>query len=626
MARRLAAILAADVVGYSRLMGADEAGTLAALRAHREELFEPKVAAHDGRIVKLMGDGVLAEFPSAVEAVLCAVEIQRGLAARNAGVPEEQRIQFRIGVNLGDVISEDDDIFGDGINIAARLEELAEPGGICLSSTVHLQVRNKVDVGFKDLGKKNLKNIAYRVHVFSVTLDSETMPALQTSKVWRRHPAVLFAGILLVPIVLVAGAYVGWLKLQIPDMEPASVQRMALPLPDRPSIAVLPFSNISGDPEQDYFADGMTEDIITGLSHFKDLFVVARNSVFTYKGKPVKVQVVSEELGVRYVLEGSVRKAGNKIRVTAQLVDAVAGHHIWAKKFDRELTEIFSLQDEITQEIVAATGAIGGGRGALQQAELERISRKPTESLQAYDFFLRGVSHIDRLTKEDNLEARRLFQKAIDLDPSYAGAYGQLAWTHLVDVYMDYSESPELSLKTARRLAEQAVAVDSSDPKSHWALATVNHFEQKDDRAIAEYQEAIEFNPNDADILSEYGNILAMAGRPEDGLQHIKKAMRLNPYHPEWYSWNLGTAYFASGQYEDVIAVLSPLTIDALQIYALLAASYAHLNQSDNAQAEIVKMQRIEPNISLNRPELGYRTMINRQDYIDGLRKAGLPE
>lgn len=621
--RRLSAILAIDMVGYSRLVEASEEATLARHKAHRKELIDPKIAEHHGRIVKSTGDGLLVEFPSVVDAVRCAVFVQLAMPAREGTGPEDQRIAYRIGINLGDIVFEDGDIFGDGVNIAARLQQMAEPGGICVSRTVVNHVKGKINSKFEDLGEKSVKNIVQPVQVYRVLMEPEaagTGTRLGRRRLWPSLVAAA-AGVV---IAVAAGAI--WWRTEIPLIEPASVEQMAFPLPDKPSLAVLPFNNLSGDPEQDYFADGMTEDIITGLSHFKSLFVVSRNSVFTYKNKPINVRDVSEELGVRYVLEGSIRRSGNKIRITAQLVDAIAGHPLWAKKFDRDLKEIFALQDEIAQEIVAVTGAIGGGRGALQQAELERISRKPTKSLQAYDYFLRGVSHIDRLTKENNLEARGLFQKAIDLDLSYADAYGQLAWTHLVDVYMDYSESSELSLEMARRLAEQAVALDPFNPKSHWALATVYHFEQKDDRALAEFQAAIEFNPNDADILSEYGNILAMAGNPEEGLQYIKKAMRLNPYHPEWYSWNLGNAYFAAGRYEDVIAVLSPVTINALQIHSLLAASYAHLDRIDDAQAEIAKMQIIKPDISLDQPELGYQTMSNRQDYIEGLRKAGLPD
>jgi class 3 adenylate cyclase/TolB-like protein len=410
--RRLAAILAADVVGFSRLMGEDEAGTLAALKTHLEELIEPTVAAHEGRVVKLMGDGVLAEFPSAVEAVRCAIEVQRAMVERNAEVPEARQIQFRIGVNLGDVISEGDDIYGDGVNVAARLEGLAEPGGICLSSTVHLQVRNKVDVGFQDLGEKDLKNIAYPVHVFGVLLDGEPAPAPQPTKAWPRGPAVQFLGMLLVVMILLGGGYVGWLKLQSLDTEPASVERMALPLPEKPSIAVLPFGNI-------------TNDIITDLSKFKNVFVIASNSTFTYKGKPVKVQQVAEELGVRYVLEGSVQRTSERVRINAQLIDATTGQHLWAERYDRDTQNLFAIKDEIIETIVATLTF------KVDTVERERVFRKDTENLEAYDYYLRGRDTWFGWTKEANAEAGKLFEKAIELDPNYARAYGFLTWVHV---------------------------------------------------------------------------------------------------------------------------------------------------------------------------------------------------
>jgi len=557
--------------------------------------------------------------------VTCAVAIQAGMAERNAHVPEEQQINFRIGVHLGDVIVEGDDLYGDGVNIAARLEGLAVAGGICISRQALDQVENKLGLSYESLGEREVKNIARPVTAYRVVIDGEACRVQAAMK--RRAPYTSqMAGSVTVVLLIVAGVIAFWWQPWIFDKRQPSIVETALPIPEGPSIAVLPFINISDDPSQEYFADGMAEDLMTDLSRFSGLLVVARTSSFIYKRKTVDVRQVGRELGVRYVLEGSVRQVGGRVRINVQLVDTTSGGHLWAQRFDRELSDIFAVQDEITERVVGAIGAIGGGRGALQQAELERVTGKPTESLQAYDFFLRGIFHIDRLTKEDNLRAREMFQKAIEYDPNYARAYGQLAWTYLIDVYMDFGDSPDESLREAHRLAEKAVAVDASDPKAHWALATVYHFQQKDDRAIAKYQEALALNPNDADVLAEYGSILAMAGRSGEGLEQIRKAMLLNPYYPEWYAWDLGLAHFMAKEYEEVIVVLDPLTIDALQIHTLLAASYAHLDRYEEAQNEIAEILRIKPDISLSAPGLGYRSMTDRQAYIDGLRKAGLPE
>ena len=382
--RKLVAILSADVVGYSRMMGADESGTLAALKTHRNELVDPKIAEHNGRIVKLMGDGLLAEFASAVDAVRCAVAIQRAMAERNTEVPEDRRFLFRVGVNVGDVIIEGDDIYGDGVNVAARLQEIAEPGEIHISRTARDHVRDKLDIPLEDLGERAVKNIARPVRVFRVVTDGASGRAPQ-----RRRPppggqqrrAMLVAAAISAAILL---AVLGWQRPWSPELQPASVARMAFPLPDKPSIAVLPFANLSGDPEQEYFADGITEDIITALSRFAGIFVISRNSVYTYKGKPAKVQRVSEELGVRYVLEGTVQRAGDRVRVHAQLIDATKGHHLWAERIDSAESDVFALQDEVTQKIVAALAV------EVTAAEAERVKRKDTVKFTAYDYVLRG--------------------------------------------------------------------------------------------------------------------------------------------------------------------------------------------------------------------------------------------
>jgi len=419
MARRLAAILAADVVGYSRLIRADEEGTLAALKRLREEVIDPGMAAHDGRIVKLMGDGVLAEFGSVVDAVRLAVQVQEGVAERNAELPEERRIAFRVGINLGDVVIDGDDIHGDGVNVAARLEALAEPGGICISAAVHDQVRDRLDLHFEDLGERQVKNLDRPVHV------------------WR------------------------WATEASPLAAALSATSAPLALPDKPSIAVLPFDNMSGDPDQEFFADGMAEDIITALSRMPWFFVIARNSSFTFKGRAVDVKQVAAELGVKYVLEGSVRKAGNRLRITAQLIDATTGKHVWAERYDREIADLFEVQDEVTRSIVGAVAP------EFLSAESQTARRKDPAQLDAWECVVRGRGHLWKLAREDAAEARELFERAIALAPSGEFGTSDLALVYFLESFYRWSDDPQESLAAMLRTAEQAVAADDQDP---WAL------------------------------------------------------------------------------------------------------------------------------------------------------------
>jgi adenylate cyclase len=444
--RRLTTILSADVVGYSRLMADDESGTLAQLKTHRKELFEPKTTEYHGRTVKLMGDGTLMEFASVVDAVNFAVDVQQAMVQRNASVPEDCQIKYRVGINIGDVIVEGDDIYGDGVNIAARLEGLAEPGGICVARNVFNQVRNKVELGFENLGEQAVKNIAEPVGVYRIALREK-------------------------------------------NARPVAYELEAPPLPDKPSIAVLPFENMSGDPEQEFFADGMAEEIITALSRYRWFFVIARNSSFTYKGRAVDVTQVAKELGVRYVLEGSVRKAGNRVRVTAQLIDATTGSHIWAERYDRELDDIFALQDEITETIVAAV------EPELGAVERERAGRRPPGNLDAWGLYQRGLWHFYADPTRCGMdEAKRLFQRACELDPGFAAAYAELAWTHESDIHRGLTDDPEASLEQAARAAEKAVALDARDAAGRCALGRVHIFRRAYDKAIAEMEEAVGLN------------------------------------------------------------------------------------------------------------------------------------
>ena len=584
MQRRLAAILAADVVGYSRLLSEDEAATLSALKAHINELIEPKVAEHHGRIVKLMGDGVLAEFPSAVEAVFCAIEIQSAVDERNTAVPEDRRIVFRIGINIGDVVAEGDDIYGDGVNVAARLEALSEAGGICISDDVHRILEGKSDLAFEDAGQHKVKNIARPVQV------------------WRWTPTAGEAK-----------------KFGTKSSEPR-------PLLEKPSIAVRPFANLSDDAAQTYFSDGITDDIITELSRFRDLLVIARNSSFAYHDKEVEAQDVASDLSVRYVLEGSVRTAGERIRITAQLVDAETGHHIWAERYNRDLTDVFSVQDEIAQT-VAATVA-----GRLKVSAQDRAVRKVTESLEAYDFLLRGQSIVGD-TAENNLRARRAFEKAAELDPSCARAYAGQAQHHLIDWFCGWGESSDSSFRQALACATKAVKLDNADSKAQWMLGHIHTFGGEFEAAEVHLKRALDLNPNDADALCFMGLFLSQTGRAHESIDCFTAAMRLNPYFPSFYLWNLGGAYYNARRYEDALAPLKEFTgqhPNFIRPRKLLAATLAQIGRIEEARAVMDEVLAVEPDANIGQEgELGRRQYKGQNDldhWLEGLRKAGLPE
>ena len=578
MERRLAAILAADVVGYSRLMGEDEEGTLARLNACRE-FIDGLVNDHRGRVFGSAGDSVIAEFASPVEAVRCGVEIQQELETRNAELPEDRRMQFRIGVNLGDVMAEGENLFGDGVNIAARLEQLAEPGGIHISDDVYRQVEGKIDVAFDDLGEQRLKNVAKPVRVYSVNFRKD-------------------------------GTTNG-------SSEPPT-------LPDKPSIAVLPFVNISGDPEQEYFADGITEDIITALSRFRALFVMARTSSFTFKAKSVTAQDVGRELGVRYVVEGSVRRAGERVRITVQLIDATTGGHLWAERYDRDLGDIFAVQDEVTGTIVGTLA------GRLSAQDLERAKRKPPESLQAYDYVLQAKALIAD-SKENNHHSRALYEKAIELDPACAPAYSGLANTHLIDWTSGWSGSPERSITQAFEIAKKALALDDADSTTLRRMASIQLFRKKHEEANLHLKRALSINPNDADTLAARGLLLIYLGRPEEAIDSVTEARRLNPYHPAFYLWFLGLAYYTSRQYERAIESLKEAigrSPNFVAPHRHLAACYGQLGRIEDALAESEAIRRLDPHSTLASvmSTTAYKDRADLEHYLDGLRKAGLPE
>jgi TolB-like protein len=579
MERKLTAILAADVAGYSRLMAVDEESTLATLRAWRA-VVERLIGGHGGRVFGGAGDSLAAEFPSVVNAVRCAVEIQRELGRCNSELPESRRMCFRIGVNLGDVMVAANELFGDGVNIAARLEALAEPGGVCISGSVYDQIEGKIALVCDPMGEQAVKNIPKPVRVYRLRIESSHSLGLG---------------------------------------EAAAPQ-----LPDKPSIVVLPFANLSGDPEQAYFSDGITEDIITDLSKISGLFVIARNSAFTYKGKAVKVQEVIRELGVRHLLQGSVRKAGNRVRISAQLIDGITGGHLWAERYDRDLTDIFAVQDEVTREIVAALAV------NLTQSEKRRLKRKSTDDLEAYEYYVRGRQQAWRHNREANERARKLLQRALKRDPSFAGAQAVLAYTHQLDYVNQWREPPEASLKLLHDIAQRAVALDDDDPDAHFVLGLAHLWLRQLDRAISEAQRALALDPNFANAYALLGLVLHYAGRSQEAFEPLARGMRLDPHYTDMFLHILGQAHFGLGRYDDAIAALKRRIIrnpdtDASRI--LLAAAYGHLGRVEEARTQWDEALRFNPAYSLEhrRRILPYKDPADFERIVEGLRKAGLP-
>jgi adenylate cyclase len=578
MERRLAAIFAADVVGYSRLIGADEEGTLERFQAHRRELIDPKIAEHQGRIVKTTGDGFLVEFASPVKAVRCAIDVQQGMADRNADIPEARRIEFRIGINLGDVVVEDGDIYGDGVNVAARLEGIAEPGTVYISRAVRDFVQDRPEITVEDLGEKSLKNIAAPVRVFRIAL-----------------PGLAIRG---------------------PQAGPP-------PVPDKPSIAVLPFMNMSSDVEQDYFSDGITEDLITDLSKVSGLFVIARNSSFAYKGRSVKVQDIARDLGVRFVLEGSIRKAGNRVRITAQLIDSTNGGHLWAERFDRDLTDIFETQDEVVEKIVGVLAV------TLTKREEEQLHRRGTSNLQAYEFWLRAREAMSRTTRDSVAEAKALHRKAIEADPRFAAPHAGLALAAISEYASGWAPDPAQALDEAERWARRALELDAQEPVSHMALANTLLWRRQYDAALAEARRMIAIDPNFAQGHMATGVGLTYAGKPAEALEAFAYAMRLDPHYPAIVLHFVAQAHFALGDYDAAIKLLreridrNPET-DSSRM--LLASCCGHLGRTDEARAAWSEMLKVNPDFSLAQRErvLPYKNARDFQRIAEGLKKAGL--
>jgi adenylate cyclase len=587
--RKLAAILAADVVGFSRLAGADEDRTLARLRALRSDLVDPTIAVHNGRVVKRTGDGVLVEFRSVVDAVRCGIEIQNLMVERNAGLSPERRIEFRIGVHLGDVVEESDgDLMGDGVNIAARLEGVAQPGAICLSEDAYRQVRSRLELAISDLGETRLKNIAEPMHIYSLQVGGATAAKATAS----------------------------------------TGTAPCLSLPDKPSIAVLPFQNMSGDPEQEYFADGTVEDIITALSHFRQLFVIARNSSFVYKGRAVDVKQVSRDLGVRYLLEGSVRKAANRIRITAQLIDAQTGVHLWAQRFDGGLEDIFDLQDQVTVRVVGEIAP------KLEQAEIERSKRKPTDSLDAYDYYLRGREKLNRGTREATDEALSQFYEALQIDPDFASAHAMAAWCHFWRKVNGWMGDRVQEIAEGARLARRAVELGQDDAvaltRSGHALG---HLAADLDGGIALIDKGLLINPNLAAAWFLGGFLRLWNGDPDGATAYFERAMRLSPLDPEMYRMQAGMAMAhlfagrlntASSLAETVFRHLPSF----LMPVGVMAASHALAGRQDEAERAMTRLRELDPTLRISSLAdwLSIRRPKDLATLADGLRKAGLPD
>ncbi len=580
--RRLAAVLAADVVGYSRLMEADEAGTLAALKRHREAIFDPAVIAHNGRIVKLIGDGVIAEFGSVVDAVNCALSVQRSGASTLDQSATQSTIVVRIGINLGDVIIEGDDIYGDGVNIAARLEPLAEPGGVCVSSIVNESVGNRIDVRFNDSGEINVKNIDRPI------------------RIWKWHPSTT------------------------PDLaKPAG--KKPEPNVTTASIAILPFTNMSGDPEQEYFSDGITEDIITDLSKIAGLTVIARNSSFTYKGRSVDIREVGKELGVRSVLEGSIRRASNRVRITAQLIDANNGAHLWADRYDRDLTDIFEVQDDVTRRIVDAL------KVKLSPAENMRLADSGTPNIEAYDCYLRGreVMAVNPKNRERFEQSTKFYMRALELDPTYSQAYAGLSMAYGLDYQNRWTDNPDLSLGLAKHNAEQAIEKNSKDPFARLVAAWTAILEKDLDRAKSEADTALSLNPNYSGAYLILGHIQTLSGRPLEAIPALERATRLDPAFRSTHLHFLGMAYLLAGKYETAAALLRERILlmpgtDFSRV--LLASALGHLGDGDEARCVWKELKEINPKYSFG--EHYARQPFQRQEdvqgIVDGLAKVGL--
>ena len=590
--RKLTAILSADAVEYSRLMAEDETATVKTIATYRE-VMTTLIKQHRGRVVDSPGDNLLAEFSSVVDAVQCAVAVQNEFQTRNAELAENRRMEFRIGINLGDVIDEEDRIYGDGVNVAARLEALADPGGICVSKTAFDQIETKLPLGYEYLGEQSVKNIPKPVGAYRVLMQPRVTVAGETVKekpANSRRKTIILGAVAVLVVAVAVGIWQFYMRR--PSVEPASVEKMAYPLPDKASIVVLPFANMSEDPKQEYFSDGITEIIIATLSKARDMFVIARNSAFTYKGKAVKIKQVAEELGVRYVLEGSVQKTEDRVRISVQLIDAVAGKHLWTERYDRDLKDLFALQDEITLKIITAL------RVKLTEGEQVDLD---TDNLDAYLKYLQSRKQMQRKNKEGNVLAQKLIEEAIALDPEYATAYLILSATHLLDIMYGSGESPKQSLQTAEELVLKAISLSGANADARAFLGRIYLTKRQYNEAIAEGKRAVEMEPNSAFVHAALAFSLKHAGRPEEAITLYKKAIRLSPISDSWYISDLGHCYGMLGRYEDAISAFKKaisLSPESPYYHSYLAANYVYTGREIEARAETAKALEIDPKFS----------------------------
>jgi adenylate cyclase len=622
--RKLTAIFSADVKGYSRLMADDEEATVRTINAYRD-LMTGLIKDHRGRVVDAKGDNVLAEFSSVVDAVRCAVQVQKELTDRNSKLPEHRRMAFRIGINLGDVIEEQGTIYGDGVNVAARLEGLAEGGGICISGTAFDQVKNRISVGYEYQGKQSVKNIPDPVRVYKVLLEPEAAGKV-IGEEEPRPGKKRWAAIAAVAVLAVVAGGLIWNFYGRPDVEPASVEKMAFPLPDKPSIAVLPFANMSGDPKEDYFSDGLTEQIITTLARYPRLFVIARQSSFSYKGRPVKVQQVAEELGVQYVLEGSVQKSSGRVRITAQLIDAITGRHVWSERYDREVKDIFALQDEITANVM------NGMSAELTEGEqARRWTQRGDINLKALEKHYQAQGYFCRHTKENYDKARPLFEEAIELEPKFVWPYVYLGYLHIGSVSRGLSDDPAKSFKMAFELGEKALTIDDSHDGAHSLMALNFIVKRQYDKALSEAERAIALNPNASDAYMILGNVLGILGRWEESLFNAKKSLRLSPFPGAAPFKTLGMAYFMRGEYDESIKAWKnalKVSPNFLEAHIYLAACYASMGRDAEARGAAKQVLDINPKFSIESfaKRSYFRNESDIERVVAALSKAGLPE
>jgi adenylate cyclase len=622
--RKLSAVLSADVKGYSRLMGEDESGTVRTLKEYRE-IMGKFIQQYRGRVVDSPGDNLLAEFSSVVDAVDGAVEIQKQLKLKNDELPEARRMEFRIGINLGDVVEDGEGIYGDGVNIAARVESLADGGGICISGTAYDQIGKKLPFGYEYMGEQAVKNIEKPVRIYRVLSEPEAAGKVIGEKRFLGKISRRAAISAIVILVIVAGGLIGWniYLQQSKKIEPASLDKMAYPLPDKPSIAVLPFENMSEDPNQEFLADAISENIITALSKVPKLFVIARNSTFTYKGKPAKVQKVAEDLGVQYVLEGSVQRSKDRLRVTAQLIDAINGKHLWAEKYDRILKDIFALQDEITMKIITALQV------KLTEGELASVYAKRTTNLEAHLKAWEGKKYYDKYNKEDNARARQLYKEALALDPEHSGMYAAIGWTHMMDARLGWSRSRRESMEKALELAQKALAMDESHIAGGYLMAYIYRQQKQYEKSIAEVKRLIDLTPNDATGYKMLAGMLYPLGRGEETIAAAEKVIRLDPMTSATIFYWLGMGHWVMGQYEEAIAAYEKalhLRPTSVPYHIVLTATYSLLDREEEARVAAAELLRLDPEFSVDRiaKRLPFKDKVYTERYVNALRKAGL--